>query len=56
MMVMVIKKNKITPNKVVKSSNKGFLSIETDNKSFLHVNIKKFAIAILNLQPEVKNL
>ena len=48
------KRIKLHQTKVVKSSNKGFLSIETDNKSFLHVKIKKFAIAILNLQPEGK--
>ena len=49
------KRIKLHLTEVVKSKAEKFMSIETDNKTYLHINIDKYAIAILNLQPEGRN-
>ena len=41
-------------SEVVKSKSEKLLEIQTDNKNYLHINTKKDAISILNLQVEGK--
>ena len=49
------KRIKLHLTEVIKSESKDLLGIKTDNKTYLHINTKKDAIAILNLQVEGKN-
>ena len=46
---------KLHLSKVISNNSNKLLSIETDNKSYFHINTNKNAIAILNLQAEGKN-
>ena len=49
------KRIKLHLSEEVSNSSDKLLSIKTDNKTYLHINTKKNAIAILNLQAEGKN-
>ncbi|MEC7646051.1 MAG: methionyl-tRNA formyltransferase [Bacteroidota bacterium] len=48
------KRVKLHLSEVVKSKSEKLLEIQTDNKNYLHINTKKDAISILNLQVEGK--
>ena len=49
------KRIKLHLSEEVSNNSDKLLSIKTDNKTYLHINTKKNAIAILNLQTEGKN-
>ena len=49
------KRIKLHLSEEVSNNSDKLLSIKTDNKTYLHINTKKNAIAILNLQAEGKN-
>ena len=49
------KRLKINYSKIIKSdSNDKFLSIHTDNKNYLHINLRKGKLDIINIQMEGK--
>ena len=49
------KRLKINYSKIIKSdSNDKFLSIHTDNKNYLHINLKKGKLDVINIQMEGK--